>query len=162
WREACARDAAAGEIDIVLHREAGKQCGNLVGAAQAAPNALIGRKVGNILAEEADGARRRQKVAGDAIEECGLASAIRTEYRAALARSHGNSDVGESRERAKQPCHAAKLECGAGADHRTMLCDTIHVPAFLSPALRRTGCATASVPTGRSCRRRTRTRRQGN
>src|SRR6185437_5921642 len=61
-REASARNPAAGQVDIVDHRQARKQRGNLIGAAQAAADALIRRKGGDVLAEEADSARGRQKI----------------------------------------------------------------------------------------------------
>ena len=115
-REAPARDAAAGEIDVVDHRQAGEQRRDLIGAAQAAPDALVRREVRHVLAEEADGAGGRGEIAGDAVEQRGLAGAVRAEHGAPLARAHRQRDVGQRRERAEQPRHAAQLERVGGAD----------------------------------------------
>ena len=125
-REAPARDAAAGEVDVVVDGEAGKQRGDLVGPAQAAADALVGREVRDVLAEEADGAGGRREIAGDAVEQRGLAGAVRAEHGAPLAGAHGNGDVGERRERAEQTGHAAQLQRRAGADGREALRDAIH------------------------------------
>src|SRR3982074_2692924 len=67
-REAAARDAAAGKVDVVVNGEPGEQSGNLVGAAQAAADAFERREVGDVLAEETDGAGGRRKIPGDAVE----------------------------------------------------------------------------------------------
>ncbi len=75
--EAPPRDAAAGEEDRVDDAQATEQLRDLVGPAQPAPDALVGRQVRDVLAEEADASGRRQEVAGDSIEQRGLAGAVR-------------------------------------------------------------------------------------
>ena len=75
-RKAVSRNTAAGEIDVVHHAQSGEQRGYLVGAAQAPANALVRREDRYVLAEEADQTRRGEKIAGDAIEQRGLACAV--------------------------------------------------------------------------------------
>src|SRR5205814_1716960 len=99
--KASARNAAAGEIDIVLYGEAREQGGNLVGPAQTPADSLIGREMGDVFAEEADRSRRGRKVAGDAVEQRRLAGAIRTKDRAPFARPHRDGDIRQRRERAE-------------------------------------------------------------
>ena len=115
-REAPARNAAAREIHVVDHRKAGEQRGDLIGAAQAPPDALVRREVRHVLAEEADRPGGRREVAGDAVEQRGLAGAVRAEHRAPLARPHGERDVGQCGERAEHPRDAAQLQRVRGAD----------------------------------------------
>src|SRR5262245_40772953 len=114
-REAPARDAAAGEIDVVEHGEAGEQRGDLVGAAQAAADALVRREVRHVLAEEADGAGVRREVACDAVEERGLTGAVGAQHGAALAGAYIESYIGESGQRPEQPRHAPQLQRVGGA-----------------------------------------------
>ena len=115
-REAAARNAAAGKVDVVVNGEPRKQRGNLIGAPKAAADALKGRKVGHVLAEESDRAGGRRKIAGDAVEERGFAGAVGAEHRAPLAGAHRQRDVGQRRERTEKPRHAAQFERGSGAD----------------------------------------------
>ena len=157
--EAPARDTAAGEIDIVLNRQAGEQRGNLVGAAQAAADPLIGREMGDVFAEEADRAGRGREVAGDAVEQRGLAGAVRAEDCAPFTWPHRDGDIGQRRERAEQPRHAAQLQRGAGADRKQALRDAIH--GFRPDGLGQSHCAGAIAPTVRPRRRTTRTRWRG-
>jgi hypothetical protein len=158
-REASARNAAAGEIDVVLHGKPSEQRGNLVGAAQAAADALIGREMRDVLAEEADGAGGGREVPGDAIEQRGLAGAVGPEHGAPLTRAHGDGDVGERGQRAEHARDAAQLERGSSTDHRKSLRNAIHGrPLRFGRGQHR--CA-ASAPTGRSRHRTTRTRWRG-
>ena len=53
-REPLPRDAAAGDKDAVDHREPTEQLRDLVGPPQAAPDPLMHRERGDVLAEEAD------------------------------------------------------------------------------------------------------------
>ncbi len=133
-REASARDAAAGEIDVVLYGEAREQRRDLVGPAQPAADALIGREVRDVLAEETDGAGGGREVAGDAVEQRGLAGTVGAEHGAPLAGTHGDGDVGQRGERTEQSRHAAQLQRSAGADGGEALGDAIH-----GGALRRIG-----------------------
>ena len=57
-RKSAARDATAGEVNVVEHRQAGKKGGDLIGPPQSAADSLLGRKVGHVLAKEADRSRR--------------------------------------------------------------------------------------------------------
>jgi hypothetical protein len=100
-REPVARDAAAGEVDVVMDGQPRKQCGNLVGASQPPADPLIGRKVGHVLAEKPDGAGGRRKITGDAVEQGGLAGAIGAEHGAPFAGTHRQCDVSQGGERAK-------------------------------------------------------------
>src|SRR6202790_2633990 len=93
WREAAARNATAGEVDVVVNVQARKQRGNLIGAPKAAADALIRRKVGHVLAEEADRAGGRGKIAGDAVEQRGLPSPVGAEHRAPLAGTYRQRHV---------------------------------------------------------------------
>ena len=160
-RKSPARNAAAGEIDVVEHGQARKQRGDLIGAAQAAPDALIGREGGDVLAEEPDRARARQEISGDAVEQRRLAGAVGAEHRATLARPHRQRDIGQRRERAEQPRDAAQFERIAGPDRGEALSDAIHgrrPPGSHSRSSPRDG---ASAPKGRSRRRARRTRWRG-
>ena len=82
--------------------------------------------MGDVLAEEPDGAGSRRKIAGDAVEQRGLAGAVGAEHGAPLARTHGQRHVGQRGERAEQPRHAAQLEGCAGTDRGKALGDAIH------------------------------------
>ena len=115
-REAVPRNTPAGEIDVVDHRETGEERRNLVGAPQSAPDALMRGENRHILAEEADQPGRRQEIAGDAVEERGLARAVRTENRAPLARAHGERHIGNGGQRAEHLRDAAQFQRVAGAD----------------------------------------------
>ena len=161
-REAPARDAAAGEIDVVEHRQAGEQRRDLVGAAQAAADALMRREMRHVLAEEADRAGGRGEIAGDAVEQRGLAGAVRAEHGAPLARPHRERDVGQRRERAEQPRHAAQLQrvrrCRRRSGVRRRRAAIRPSRRAHPRAMRRSHARRASAPTGRA-RRRARTAR---
>src|SRR5262245_4731755 len=157
-REASARDAPAGEIDVVDHREAGEQRRNLVGAAQAAANALVRREARHVLAEEADGAGTRREVARDAIKERGLAGAVGAEHGAALARAYAQCNVGQCRKRAEHAGHTAQMERIGGARGGKALGDGGHhgraspFPGRRSRSRRcmraRSRCHSPSTPSG--------------
>ena len=92
-REAVPRDAPAGEVDIVDHRQPGEERGDLIGAPEAAADALMRRESRHVLAEEADHAGARREIAGDAVEQRGLAGAVRAEHGTPLARANRQGDV---------------------------------------------------------------------
>ena len=115
-REAPSRDAPTGEIDVVRHREPGEEQADLISPAQTAPDALIGGENRHILAEEPDGARGRQEIPRHAVEQRGLASTVRAENRAPLARADGQRHVRDRGECAEHLGHAPELERGAGRD----------------------------------------------
>ena len=105
-REAAARAAAAGEIDVVAHGEVLEQQRNLVGAAQAAANALVRRQQGDVLAEETHRSRGRRKVAGHVVEQRGLAGAVRSQHRAACGSAHSAANIGQCGKRAEETAHS--------------------------------------------------------
>ena len=125
-REASARDAAAGEIDVFAHGQPRKQQRDLVSAPQPAADALVRREGGDVLAEEADRAGGRREVAGDAVEERRLPGAVRAEHSAPLAELDRQRDVDERRERPEQASHAPELERVRDSDGGEALGDAIH------------------------------------
>ena len=72
------------------------------------------REVGDVFAKEPDRSRGRQKVAGNAVEERGLAGAVGAEHRAPFARFDRQGDVVERGQRTEQARHAAQFKrvCG--------------------------------------------------
>src|SRR5438477_12975972 len=68
------------------------------------------RQSGDVLSEETDAPRCRQKIAGDAIEQRCLAGAVRTEHGAALARLNREVDRIQRNQRTEVPAHGLKLE----------------------------------------------------
>src|SRR5580698_979279 len=112
----------------------------------------------NVLAEEADRAGGGRKVAGDAVEQRGLAGTVGAEHGAAFAGTYGDGDVGERGQRAEQPCDAAQLQGCAGTDGGEALGDAIHgrVLHLGDPAV--DDGSGASAATGRSRRPTTRIR----
>src|SRR5215475_4606801 len=84
-RKAPTRDTAASKEYAVADGEAPEELRDLVGAAQPAADALVRRKVGDVLAEEADAAGGRHEVAGDRVKQRCLAGAIGAQHRAPLA-----------------------------------------------------------------------------
>ena len=109
-REAPPRNAAAGEEDRIDDAQAAEEQRDLVGAAQAPADPLVGGKSRYVLAEEADRPARQREVAGDGVEERGLAGSVRAEHGAALARPHGHGNVRESGERAEAAADAGQFE----------------------------------------------------
>ena len=96
-REAPAAHPADREEEVVADGEVAEQQRGLVGAPQAPADALVGRQVGDVLAEEEDAAGRGRKVPGDRVEERGLAGAVGAEDGAALARGHRERDASIAR-----------------------------------------------------------------
>ena len=133
-REAAARDAAAGEVDVVAHAEPGEQQRNLVGAAKSAADTLVRRQRRHVLAEEPHRSRGRRKIAGHAIEQCRLAGAVRSKHGAPLAWPHREGDIGQRRQCAEQPGDAAQLDGVAGAGCGHPFGDGTHEPFLRSPA----------------------------
>ena len=109
-RKAPPRDAAAGEKDAVADAQAAEQLRDLIGAPHAAADALMRRQVGDVLAEEADAAGRRQEIAGHGVEQRRLAGAVGAEDRAPFAGRDPHIDAGERHQRAEMPRHAFELE----------------------------------------------------
>src|SRR5260221_9747916 len=65
--------------DVVLERVLREERDDLVGAREAAVHAVVGREPADLFAEQLDGARIAREVAGEEIEERGLASAVRAD-----------------------------------------------------------------------------------
>ena len=114
-RETVSRNTAAGQIDVVHHAQPGEERGYLVGAAQAPADALMGREDRYILAKKPDQARRGQKIPGDAVEQRGLARAIRAENGPPFARFHRKRHVRDCGQRAEHLGDAAQFQRIAGA-----------------------------------------------
>src|SRR5450755_2699217 len=91
--QAIAAGNLRGNADIFEHGQLGENFGDLERPGHAARNALMGRKLGNILAIEGDGARGRREKSRDQVEEGGFASAIRPDDRAQLPLCHIERDV---------------------------------------------------------------------
>src|SRR5579863_2201168 len=79
------KQAKQSERYVVLERIAGKQCDDLVGARKPQMRATVGRKRGNVGAEQPDLSGIRPHVAVDLVEERGLAGAVRPDDQAAFA-----------------------------------------------------------------------------
>src|SRR5258708_6364467 len=109
-REAAARNATAGEVDVVVNGEPRKQRGNLIGTAEAAADALIGWKGGHVLAAEPYRAGGRWKIAGDAVEQRGRSGAVGTEPRAPLTGAYRQRDIAQRPQRAQQTRPAPQLD----------------------------------------------------
>src|SRR4029077_12495068 len=83
--EAAAGSAAAGAIDGIADAEPAEELRYLIRPPQSAPDPLMHRQRGDVFVEEADAAGRRQEIAGDGVEQRGLARAVGTDDRAPLA-----------------------------------------------------------------------------
>ena len=116
--ETPARHAAHGEEQIVPDREVAEQQRRLVGAPQAHADAVVGRHLGDVLAEEAHAARGRREIAGDDVEQRRLAGAIGADHRPPLARRHRERDVLDGAQRAECPRDALELEGVTGGERR--------------------------------------------
>src|SRR5262249_399381 len=90
----------------VADREATKELRYLVGAAQSPADALMGRQVGDILAEEADAAGGRHEIAGDGVEQCRLAGAVGAQHRTPLAAGNLHVDARNAAPRLQARAHA--------------------------------------------------------
>ncbi len=117
--ETAARDAAAGEIDVLAHGQPREQAAKSGRCGAARGGCARAAADGHVLAEEAHGAGRRRKIAGHAIEQRRLAGAVRSEHGAALAGTDVQRDVGQRRERAEDAADAAQFDgvAGAGGGH---------------------------------------------
>ena len=113
-REAAARDAAAGQINVLANGEVGEQQRDLVGATKSAADAFVRRQPCHVLAEKTHRSRRRRKIAGHAIEQRRFAGTVRSEHGAPLARPHAERDIDQCRECAEKPTDPAQLDSVAG------------------------------------------------
>jgi len=104
------RHPAHRQEQIVPHREIAEQERGLVGAAKAHADPLVRRHRGHVLAEEADPPGGGREIAGDGVEQSGLAGAVGADERAALARGDREGDVLDRGERAEHPGDALEHE----------------------------------------------------
>jgi hypothetical protein len=88
-REAPAGDAAHSQEHVVLHRQLAEQQRGLIGAAQALADPVVRRPGGDVLAEEAHPPGGGGEVAGDHVEQGGLAGAVGADDGPALAGGDG-------------------------------------------------------------------------
>src|SRR4030095_10980331 len=99
--ETAAASPAHREIKIVEYREIAEQKRDLIGPPQSAPYALMRRQGGDVLAEEPHGPGGRHEIAGDGVEQGGLAGAIGAEDGAALSGPDREIDAVERHQSAK-------------------------------------------------------------
>ena len=92
-----------------------EQHGVLVGAPQAAADALVGRQLRDVFAEEAHATAGGRKVAGDRVEQRGLARPVGTEDPRRSPAPTVRSMPCERDERAESPAHALEDEGVSGA-----------------------------------------------
>src|SRR5439155_6094994 len=78
-----------------------KQRDDLVGACKAEVNAPMGRQAADFGTEQLDRPRVARKIAGQQIEERGLARTVGADDQAPLARRHGERDIGDRRQAAE-------------------------------------------------------------
>jgi hypothetical protein len=105
-----ARHAAHRQEQVVADREVTEQERRLVRPSEAHPDPLVWRERGDVLAEEADPPGRGREVAGDGVEQRGLAGAVGADQGAALPRGDGERDVLDRLERAEGPGDALEHE----------------------------------------------------
>src|SRR5439155_26145306 len=91
--EAVARDAAYREEQVVAYGEVAEQKRGLVRAPHPHADTLVGRRDGHVLAEEQHSAAGRREIAGDDVEQGGLAGAVGADHGTALARGDRERDV---------------------------------------------------------------------
>ncbi len=105
--------------NVVFQRIVGEQRDDLVGARQAAMGAAMRRQIGDVLPEQLDLARIGQEIAGDLIEQCGLAGAIGADDQPALAGANQQRNIlgdGKAAERLLEVSHFERV--GDGIAHR--------------------------------------------
>src|SRR2546427_11664497 len=108
----CVMTRLGGDSDVLEHRGAGQDVGDLVRACDGLPGDPVRRKPRDVLAGKEDAAARRAKHTRDAVEERRLAGAAGADDGAALARADRHIDVVERGEPAEP--HAESLR----AEHR--------------------------------------------
>jgi hypothetical protein len=102
-----------GDAHVLQRSGVGQDVGDLVGAGNALLRDQVGWKPGDILAVEQDAPRGRTQHAGEAVEECALAGAVRTDDRADLASANFEIDVierGQSAEADGEPLRAQQRD----------------------------------------------------
>ncbi len=103
---------------ILARGEVVELVGDLEGAYQAFVEARVGRQRGDVLAEEADGARGRLQGAGDQVEQRGLARAVGADEAEDLALGHPQGaaihgmEAAEGFDQAIHFEHSVAIPCG--------------------------------------------------
>ena len=108
--EAVAGDAAHRQEEVVAHREVAEQERGLVRASQPHADALVGRQRGHVLTEESHPAPRGREVAGDDVEQRGLAGAVGADHGTALPHGDRERDVLDRAQGAERPGDALQHE----------------------------------------------------
>src|ERR1700741_3391571 len=98
------------EVEIVLHRETGKEPRLLIRAPHAELRARAWGQLCDLVALKLDRARARGKVARDHVEERRLAGAVRPEDRTPLAGCDIQVDVAHGVEAAEPPADPPQAE----------------------------------------------------
>ena len=112
-----ARKAQQREHHVVLERVVREERDDLVGAREPAARALVRLHARDLAPEDADRARVAAQVAGDEVEERGLAGAVGPDDEPALARHHLERDVVRRRQPAEglaQSPHRERRRHGRG------------------------------------------------
>jgi hypothetical protein len=84
---------AGGHEQVLVHRHAAEGMRDLIGAADAAPAALMRGEPRDVLAPEANGPRVRADVAADQVEDGGLPGAVGADDAQHLAGAHRQRDA---------------------------------------------------------------------
>src|SRR5258706_4082733 len=98
--------------EVLEHRHAAERARNLEAPRDAAPRALVGGQAGDLLAVEADAAALVRKRTRDAVDERGLARAIRADQAEALALADLEAHAVQRGEAAEVLGHALDLQQG--------------------------------------------------
>ena len=93
----------ASDLDVVEHAHAPEEGDVLEGAGDPQPGALVGRQVRNVVSVEGDAPARGRVDPADAVEDAGLARAVRADDREEVAGGNVHADAGQGR-------HAAEVE----------------------------------------------------
>src|SRR5260221_8289231 len=126
------RQAEQRQGDVAQQRVVGEQGDDLVGPGEAAMGAPPARQPRDVLAEQRDRAAVDPQLAGDQMEQGGLAGAIRPDDQPALARRHLQIDrIGHPQaaerflqitddERGHRPVSAARRRAASARQRRTV------------------------------------------
>ncbi len=96
------------------HRHARKKLDVLKGPPDADPHQLVGRQMGDVPAVETDAALLRPVETGHAVQQAGLARAVRTDHRDQLTGAHGQIDVVQRPDAAEMQGQLRNVQFGPG------------------------------------------------
>ncbi len=96
--------------DVLVHRKTREDVRDLEAARQSAPIDPVRRAPGDLLAPQADRARRRRELPAHQVEERRLAGAVRADDGVPLALRDTERDAADDRRRAEALAHVAQLE----------------------------------------------------